>query len=170
MTNAIQEATNTAYEPEKLDPPGATSENQAFIPDVEEEQQEESKPEKLTPRDAVAKAFDQAAKGKGDKAEADGDEDADKDEPLEGKDQEAKPDKEKPVKAEKADKEIAAEKPDKSEQVAKEKVEARSEGRKIIEAPARFLPRARELWQNVPHPVREEWMRVEQEREQEVAQ
>lgn len=45
-----------------------------------------------------------------------------------------------------------------------------SEGRKIIEAPARFLPRAKELWNNVPHPVREEWVRIEQEREAEVNQ
>lgn len=38
-----------------------------------------------------------------------------------------------------------------------------SEGRKIIEAPARFLPRAKELWANVPHPVREEFDRVMRE-------
>jgi hypothetical protein len=44
-----------------------------------------------------------------------------------------------------------------------------SEGRKIIEAPARFLPRAKELWQNVPHPVREEFDRVMKENETEVA-
>lgn len=44
-----------------------------------------------------------------------------------------------------------------------------SEGRKIIEAPARFLPRAKELWQNVPHPVREEFERVMKETETEVS-
>lgn len=43
-----------------------------------------------------------------------------------------------------------------------------SEGRKIIEAPARFLPRAKELWNNVPHPVREEFERVMRENETEV--
>ena len=173
MTDAIQDAIGTAFEPEKIDPPGATGENQAFIPDAEETPQEEAKPEKLTPRDAVAKAFDQAAKGKGDKAEADGDEDAEEDADLKAKEKASDTDNEKPDKAVKADnkqKEIEAEKPDESERVAKDKVEARSDGRKIIEAPARFLPRARELWQNVPHPVREEWMRVEQEREQEVEQ
>lgn len=45
-----------------------------------------------------------------------------------------------------------------------------SEGRKIIEAPARFLPRAKELWANVPHPVREEFDRVMRESETEIAQ
>lgn len=45
-----------------------------------------------------------------------------------------------------------------------------SEGRKIIEAPARFLPRAKELWNNVPHPVREEFDRVMKEAETEKTQ
>lgn len=45
-----------------------------------------------------------------------------------------------------------------------------SEGRKIIEAPARFLPRAKELWNNVPHPVREEFDRVMRESETEISQ
>lgn len=45
-----------------------------------------------------------------------------------------------------------------------------SEGRKIIEAPARFLPRAKELWANVPHPVREEFDRVMRESETEISQ
>jgi len=50
-----------------------------------------------------------------------------------------------------------------------EKVTKPSEGRKIIEAPARFLPRAKELWNNVPHPVREEFERVMKENETETA-
>lgn len=45
-----------------------------------------------------------------------------------------------------------------------------SEGRKIIEAPARLLPQNRELWKGVAHPIREEWVRREQEYEQEVSQ
>lgn len=45
-----------------------------------------------------------------------------------------------------------------------------SEGRKIIEAPARLLPQNRELWKGVAHPIREEWVRREQEYEQEKAQ
>ena len=48
-----------------------------------------------------------------------------------------------------------------------EKLPKPSEGRKIIEAPARFLPRAKELWNNVPHPVREEFDRVMRENETE---
>lgn len=45
-----------------------------------------------------------------------------------------------------------------------------SEGRKNIEAPARFLPNAKEAWRNVPRVVQEEYARVEQEREAEIAQ
>lgn len=50
------------------------------------------------------------------------------------------------------------------------KTQKPSEGRKIIEAPARLLPRAKELWNNVPHPVREEWVRLDEERDAEIAQ
>jgi len=64
----------------------------------------------------------------------------------------------------------AEEKPDdKSEPVA-DKVAKPSEGRRIIEAPARLLPRAKELWNNVPHPVREEWERISKENDAEIAQ
>lgn len=61
-----------------------------------------------------------------------------------------------------------APKADGSEQEAK--TSKPSEGRKTIEAPARFLPRAKELWRNVPNEVRTEWQRAEQEREQEISQ
>jgi hypothetical protein len=44
-----------------------------------------------------------------------------------------------------------------------------SEG-KGVEAPARFLPRAKEVWQNTPNPVKEEVHRALQEAEQEVTQ
>lgn len=173
MTDAINEAINAAYEPEKLDPPGATGENPSTIPDAPEEEKPEAKPEKLTPRDAVAKAFQDAAKGKEEAAnEEDGDVDADAEAEADklkaDKAKEAKAEEAKSTKEAKQGEEVEATKPD-GERVAK-KSDAQSEGRKIIEAPARFLPRARELWQNVPHPVREEWVRAEQEREQEIAQ
>jgi len=45
-----------------------------------------------------------------------------------------------------------------------------SEGRKIIEAPARLLPQNKELWKGVAHPIREEWVRREQEYDQERSQ
>src|SRR5690554_6301052 len=84
MTDAIQEAINTAFEPEKIDPPGATGENQGFIPEEPEQEQQEAKPEKMTAKDAVAKAFEQASKGKEAKAEdAEGDVEADGDEDAE---------------------------------------------------------------------------------------
>lgn len=50
------------------------------------------------------------------------------------------------------------------------KTQKPSEGRKIIEAPARFLPRAKELWNNVPHPVREEFDRVMRENDTQTEQ
>lgn len=56
---------------------------------------------------------------------------------------------------------------DKSEPVA-DKQQKPSEGRRLIEAPARLLPRAKELWNNVPHPVREEWERISKENEAEI--
>lgn len=53
--------------------------------------------------------------------------------------------------------------------VPEDKVNQRqSEGRKIIEAPARLIPAAREAWKNVPTPVREEWVRIERERDEEI--
>lgn len=82
------------------------------------------------------------------------------------------PKAEKPVGAKEGDKpEVSAEaKADaKSEPVA-EKQPKPSEGRRIIEAPARFLPRAKELWNNVPHPVREEFERISKENEAEITQ
>lgn len=66
-------------------------------------------------------------------------------------------------------KESEAKAKDANEQEAKPSPKP-SEGRKIIEAPARFLPRAKELWANVPHPVREEFDRVMRENETEIAQ
>ncbi len=79
---------------------------------------------------------------------------------------------EKPVEAKEGDKpEVSAEEKSeaKSEPVA-EKQPKPSEGRRIIEAPARFLPRAKELWNNVPHPVREEFERISKENEAEINQ
>lgn len=72
-------------------------------------------------------------------------------------------------KAEDANK-AQAEKPEaRAEQEAQKPLKP-SDGRKIIEAPVRFLPRAKELWNNVPHEVRSEWQRAEQERETEITQ
>lgn len=79
---------------------------------------------------------------------------------------------EKPVEVKEGDKpEVSAEEKSeaKSEPVA-EKQPKPSEGRRIIEAPARFLPRAKELWNNVPHPVREEFERISKENEAEINQ
>lgn len=45
-----------------------------------------------------------------------------------------------------------------------------SEGRQQSEPPARFLPRAKELWENVPNPVKGEINRMMQEHDAEVTQ
>jgi len=70
---------------------------------------------------------------------------------------------EKPAKTEES-----ARKVDASEQEAKNPKP--SEGRRNIEAPARFLPNAKDAWRNVPRVVQEEWARSETEREAEIAQ
>lgn len=64
--------------------------------------------------------------------------------------------------------EESARKVDASEQEAKNPKP--SEGRRNIEAPARFLPNAKDAWRNVPRVVQEEWARSETEREAEIAQ
>lgn len=77
---------------------------------------------------------------------------------------------------EKTAKEVKPAEAEKSEAKAKDesgqevKTPKPSEGRKIIEAPARLLPQNRELWKGVAHPIREEWVRREQEHEQEISQ
>lgn len=74
------------------------------------------------------------------------------------------------AKAETKDEKAPAEKQEARTETEVQKPLKPSEGRKIIEAPSRFLPRAKELWNNVPHEVRAEWQRAEQEREAEAAQ
>lgn len=151
------ELENTHTPSQVIESPGPTTENPAITPDPPK--QEEAKPAKMSAQDAISKAFDDAG------AKDDGDEDdkapAKAEKPVEAK--EVKPAKvEKSAEPERAD--VG------NEREAPRKVEGQSEGRKIIEAPARFLPRAKELWQNVPHPVREEFERVFRESEQEIAQ
>lgn len=46
----------------------------------------------------------------------------------------------------------------------------RTEGQQPITPPARFLPKAKEVWQNVPHAVKTEIARLEAERDQETTQ
>jgi len=92
------------------------------------------------------------------------------DEPEEDEGDEEKPVVNKETEKPKAEvKESEAKAKDANEQEAKPSPKP-SEGRKIIEAPARFLPRAKELWNNVPHPVREEFDRVMRESETEISQ
>lgn len=89
---------------------------------------------------------------------------------------------EKPVKAEKVEEEpkpvakteaksAAPEKEvDASEQVKEQQTERKSEVRDRPEPPARFLPRAKELWRNTPNEVQSEVSRIVREHENEVQQ
>jgi len=145
-----------------IDSPAPTSKNPSIVPDATKQKpaQEPAKPAKMSAQDAVAKAFDDAGVKDADESE--------EREPAKAKEEPVKPETDvKPAKAEKSEPEKAVAG---NEREQPRKVEGQSEGRKIIEAPARFLPRAKELWQNVPHPVREEWARAEQERDAEIAQ
>jgi hypothetical protein len=85
--------------------------------------------------------------------------------PTEGKTDEKAEAEEKPnTGAEKPEGDKAAEQKPETEQ----KPEQRE--RKHVEAPSKFLPRAKELWRNVPREVQQEWARLDQEREAETAQ
>lgn len=89
---------------------------------------------------------------------------------------------EKPVKAEKVEEEpkpvtkteVKSATPDKevdaSEQVKEQQTERKSEVRDRPEPPARFLPRAKELWRNTPNEVQSEVSRIVREHETEVQQ
>src|SRR5690606_5156918 len=89
---------------------------------------------------------------------------------------------EKPVKAEKLEEEpkpvtkteaksaTSEEEVDASEQVKDQQTERKSEVRDRPEPPARFLPRAKELWRNTPNEVQSEVSRLVKEHEAEVQQ
>lgn len=89
---------------------------------------------------------------------------------------------EKPVKAEKVEEEpkpvtkteVKSATPEKevdaSEQVKEQQTERKSEVRDRPEPPARFLPRAKELWRNTPNEVQSEVSRIVKEHEAEITQ
>lgn len=89
---------------------------------------------------------------------------------------------EKPVKAEKVEEEpktvakteaksaTPEKEVDASEQVKDQQTERKSEVRDRPEPPARFLPRAKELWRNTPNEVQSEVSRIVREHETEVQQ
>jgi hypothetical protein len=90
--------------------------------------------------------------------------DGDKTEPTAEEGDKADPDA-------KADKSAAPEKDDAgSAQDKTAKEERQSEGRKYPEPPARFLPKAKELWRNAPLVVQQEVERLTKEHEAEVSQ
>lgn len=141
-----------------INAPAPTMENPSITP--EPPKQEEPKPAKLSATDAINKAFDEAG--------VENKDDGDDEKPVveaKAKTPEPKSEAVKPEKSAAPEKAVAE-----GEREQPQKVEGQSEGRKIIEAPARFLPKAKELWRNVPNPVREEWARIEAERENEISQ
>lgn len=126
-----------------------------------------------TARDAIAKAFDEQDKANGEVIEKKPD--PGKEDPALKDGEEAKPSKvekvEKPVEAkEPAEKPAIAEEP--QAKAAREDAERRrrEEGKPFYDPPAKFLPKAKELWSNVPNAVKAEIDRVSREHEAEVSQ
>jgi len=137
-----------------IDAPGPTSENPNISP---EPPKEEPKPQKMTAQDAIEKAM-----GPEKSEEDDG-------KPAKVEKSEDKPNPEvKPAKAERSAEPVKADAV--NERETPPKVEGQSEGRKTAEAPARFLPKAKEQWISTPRPVREEVERIFREHETEKAQ
>lgn len=139
-------------------------------PEAKEAPKVEAKPEKpLSTRDTISKALD-AAEAK-DKEEADKaakpDDKAAKVEGTEKQpDQKGTDTKTQPEKAEQS---AAPAKADATGQDGADKSRF-SEGRGHHEPPARFLPKEKELWANVPNPVKAAVVRLSQEHETELTQ
>lgn len=157
----------TDFESTKLDDPQPTSENPNTSPPMP---QERPRPEPTSKDDAIRKAMEES----GDTSTDEDDDDDEAEQPSTKREEkpakvEAKKDKEPEPEKDKAVKGADPEKDDTgSEQKAEDK--RQSEGRRVIEAPARFHPKAKAVWQNVPHPVREEFERVMKDTETEVSQ
>lgn len=162
---ANEAATSQIIEPRDADV-GAQGRG-ADIP-AEEAPKEEAKP--LSSRDAIAKAFDEAAeKSKGDEPESEGG----KEEKPATKSDEPKPAKAEEKPAEGAEKAAEADKGEADKPAAareREAGERQSEGRKHAEPPARFLPEATQKWANTPNEVKAEIHRVNQEYEAQLSE
>lgn len=125
-------------------------------------------------RDAIAKAFDEVAGKSEEKEEApakvekvektDDKADAKPAEKVEAKVEKAK---EQPVEGEKS---AAPAKDDAGDGQDGDKKSRQSEGRPFYEPPARFLPKEKEAWANVPNVVKSAVDRLAKEHEQEVTQ
>lgn len=117
-------------------------------------------------RDAIAKAFDEVAgKDKPKEAKA---EKVEKAEEKPAEKPEVKVEKEQPE--EKGEKSAAPEKDDAGNGQDGEKKSRQSEGRQVPEPPARFLPKEKEAWANVPNVVKSAVDRVARDYEQEITQ
>lgn len=153
--------------------PSATGRGTA-LPDAEQPAKE---PAKLSTRDAIAKALEDAeAKAEGAEKQT-GSEKAKSEEPATaGKPEKPRGEDGKFAKAEKpadVQEEARAEKgvPEKAAAERSASEEPRqSEGRKYAEPPARFLPEARTKWANVPNEVKAEFHRVADEYERELVE
>ena len=146
----------------------------SHLPDAEPEAvksdlraEEPAKPEKLSTRDAVAKAMEEVqSKGKAAAEDANA--------KVNAKEaQEATEAKQPPQRAQ--DGKFA--RPEQTDAVKAEQQQQRqldpkqqAERAKYAEPPARFLPEARTKWANVPNEIKAEMHRVEQEREAETQQ
>lgn len=149
------------------------------VPLTPEPKVEDAKPEQAgdTLRGELARIREQEAKD-ADKVKEEGEEAAKNAKTKVDEAEKAKPAKDgEPDKAKAEDKAKADEPAPKAETSAAEKPapeqegaekSRQSEGAKRNEPPARFLPKAKEAWVNVPHSVRDDVYRMEQEHEAEV--
>lgn len=146
------------------------------------ETEAKDEPKQLSTRDAIAKAFDEANKSK-DEAKPETKTEAEKpvdktakveDKPAtEEKPQRARADDGKFSKTENAEPASQVEQKGAPDEAAtgQEGSERRpSEGRQPVEPPARFLPKEREQWANVPHVVKSAVERLAKEHEAEISQ
>lgn len=153
-------------------PVDTTSPVENLAPDAPEQKEEPAK--KPTLRESIKKA-DKAAKERAEK-ETEAAEKPKDSQKAEAKEDPAKKDAEKPEKARGEDGKFAGKETAAAEKSETEKPAAgrdgdegrSSEGRKHSEPPARFLPEAREKWQNTPYQVKDEVHRISQEYEREI--
>lgn len=132
-----------------------------------DEKQEEKADKPLDRRAAIEKAQAEVAAKEAEKAKEPPKEEPKRPEKVEAKaepKQEPKPE-DKPV-----EKNTQSEKSDSVERAAQEGERPKSSEGKVSEAPARFLPRAKELWANTPNPVKEEVHRAISEYEESAKQ
>lgn len=140
---------------------------------LEDDAPEEKPAKPLSRQDALKEAYRQVTKEDGGKEEGKPEEETAKAAPK-AKEEAPKVETAK-VENEESDTEAKAKDVEKSAASAGnerdgDRDKRQSEGRQFQEPPARFLPKSREVWANVPNAVKADFHRISQEMEQETAQ